>query len=147
RRPVDFEARERALGELDTFEDFGDPFDNRLKALVTRRLLLLRRTHPALFASGKYQPLEVVGEHATHVVAFERTEGGRSSWTIASRITAIAPSDGKAQWWRDTAIKLSDEDRHKDLTCHISQHRVHVDGGLIRVADALEKLPVAVLVN
>jgi len=147
RRPVDFEARERALAEADHFGDFADPFDNRLKALVTRRLLLLRRSLPHLFAGGSYEPLEVVGPRAAHIVAFARSDGERHSTTIASRVTASMPKDDKAQWWRDTAIQLPYENGQNELVCHIGRHRVRTGGGVIRAADALEKLPVAVLVN
>jgi (1->4)-alpha-D-glucan 1-alpha-D-glucosylmutase len=147
RRPVDFESRDRVLTDAEHQEDFTDPFDNRLKAVVTQRLLLLRRTEPGLFVAGSYLPAEVVGERAAHIVAFARTDGPRHVVTIASRVTAGTESANKSQWWLDTAIKLPYENVNEHLTCYIGGHQVQSDDGMIVVAHALEKLPVAVLVN
>jgi (1->4)-alpha-D-glucan 1-alpha-D-glucosylmutase len=147
RRPVDFDARERALADPGVIEEFGDPFDNRLKALVTRRLLHLRRNHPHLFAAGGYQPLEVVGAKASHIVAFARSDGDQQCVTIASRITASIASADRASWWRDTAIKMPQNTSAEDLVCHIALRRVPTRDGLVHAAHALEKLPVAVFVN
>ncbi len=150
RRQVDFEGRERVLADIDradVFDVFDDPFDHRIKALVTRRLLMLRRSRPQLFACGRYRPLDVVGERAAHVIAFERMDGDDRSVTIASRITARMDRERKAEWWRDTAIRMPELDLGIGLVCRISQHRVRGENGMIRVASALEKLPVAVLVD
>jgi (1->4)-alpha-D-glucan 1-alpha-D-glucosylmutase len=153
RRPVDFEARRRALADADPFENHGhrvalsDPFDNRIKALVTRRLLLLRRSLPNLFANGGYEPLEVTGERAMRVVAFARTHEDRLSVTIASRITGLPESRDKLSWWRDTAIQLPRKTRQIDVSCQIVRQAIQVTGGAIPVSKALEKLPVAVLVS
>jgi maltooligosyltrehalose synthase len=54
---------------------------------------------------------------------------------------------GKSDWWRDTAIKLPENNAPENLTCRIGLHHVCVRDGVIRAADALEKLPVAVLVS
>jgi (1->4)-alpha-D-glucan 1-alpha-D-glucosylmutase len=147
RRPVDFETRDRVLREADHQEDFADPFDSRLKALVTHRLLMLRRSESRLFAAGSYLPAEVVGQRAAHIVAFARTDGARHMLTIASRVTAGSESVDKSQWWLDTAIKLPYGNANEELTCCIGGRRVRSDDGMITVAQALEKLPVAVLVN
>jgi (1->4)-alpha-D-glucan 1-alpha-D-glucosylmutase len=147
RRPVDFEARDRVLDDVEQLEDFGDPFDNRLKALVTHRLLLLRRSLPGLFLAGSYEPAEVVGERATHIVAYARTDGTSRAVMIASRTVAGSFKTEKSQWWLDTAIKLPYGAERHELICCIGRHRVKSDDGLIRVAEALEKLPVAVLLS
>jgi (1->4)-alpha-D-glucan 1-alpha-D-glucosylmutase len=78
RRPVDFSARHAALGALDN-PDWnhlikGWP-DGRLKLAWTRHLLKLRNELPDVFARGDYQPLQVRGAHADHVVAFARRHG------------------------------------------------------------------------
>src|SRR5262249_52716089 len=135
------------LADEDALGDLGDPFDNRVKAQVTQRLLLLRRSLPHLFAAGDYEPLEVTGERATHIVAFARTNEDRFLVAIASRVTAGMPSGDKSSWWRDTAIKLPRKSLPNDLTCHIQHQRVQVSGGSISASKALDKLPVAVLVN
>ena len=147
RRQVDFDVRERALDDLERSDIFDDQFDHRLKALVTSRLLLLRRDRRDLFSCGCYRPLDVIGPRASHVIAFERTHGGDRSVTIASRITASIDRSNQPQWWRDTAILLPMQNEEVDLVCHVGQHRVRTERGTIRAASALEKLPVAVLVN
>src|SRR5215831_7786835 len=147
RRAVDFNARRRALADEAELGDLDDPFDSRVKAHVTQRLLLLRRSLPHLFAAGDYQPLEVTGDRAMHIVAFARTNEDRFVVTIASRVTAAMPPGDKASWWLDTAIKLPHKSLPDDLTCHIQHQRVQVSGGAICVSKALDKLPVAVLVN
>ena len=43
--------------------------------------LALRREHPDLFAAGEYQPMEVAGEAADHVIAFARRH--ENAWVIA----------------------------------------------------------------
>jgi (1->4)-alpha-D-glucan 1-alpha-D-glucosylmutase len=147
RRQVDFEARDRVMADVDGAAIFDDPFDHRLKAYVTRRLLMLRRTRPHLFSCGRYQMLDVIGARAAHVIAFERTHGGQRSVTIASRITGSMDKAEKSQWWRDTVVKVPEESAEMELVCHIGQHRVRSEGDMIPVATALGKLPVAVLVN
>ena len=101
RRPVDFEARCAALGELEAAlggagDGRPDPAsalpvarqamrtwrDGRIKLLVTRQLLHARRAAPDLFASGDYLPLEVHGRGRRHVVAFARRRG--RAWALAA---------------------------------------------------------------
>lgn len=78
RRPVDFSARHAALGTLDN-PDWNHLIkswpDGQLKLAWTRHLLKLRSELPDVFARGDYQPLQVRGAHAEHVVAFARRHG------------------------------------------------------------------------
>ncbi len=88
RRPVDYAAREACLH---------DGSDAKL-ALIAR-LLRLRRDHPALFATGSYEPVEVTGDRADHVLAFRRVAG-------AERLTCIVALRGEVEpaSWGDTAL-------------------------------------------
>jgi (1->4)-alpha-D-glucan 1-alpha-D-glucosylmutase len=147
RRPVDFDARRRTLPDTEVLEEPVDPVGNRLKAFVTRRLLVLRRSVPNLFTSGGYIPLEVTGEQASHIVAFARTEGDRCALTVVSRATGSIPDRESTQWWRDTAIILPQNIDGQDLACQFTRRRLRASDRAIRAADALEKLPVTVLVN
>jgi (1->4)-alpha-D-glucan 1-alpha-D-glucosylmutase len=78
RRPVDFSARHAALGTLDN-PDWNHLIkswpDGQLKLAWTRHLLKLRNELSDVFARGDYQPLQVRGAHADHVVAFARRHG------------------------------------------------------------------------
>ncbi len=72
RRPVAFDARARSLGATGFSEALAHWRDGRLKQLIVARALALRGQRPALFAEGSYEPLEVRGPWAEHVLAFAR---------------------------------------------------------------------------
>jgi (1->4)-alpha-D-glucan 1-alpha-D-glucosylmutase len=80
RRPVDY-ARRKAL-----LDDGTGPAKFRLIA----DLLALRRTEPALFAEGDYQPVEVDG--SDRILAFTRTAGG-TTLTVAALVRGTAIPD------------------------------------------------------
>ncbi|MBS7457333.1 malto-oligosyltrehalose synthase [Coralloluteibacterium stylophorae] len=85
RRPVDFDARERALAEAaDDSELLSRWRDGRIKQRLVARLLDLRRRAPALFARGGYRPLAVAGAQAGHVIAFARERGD-------ARVVVVVP--------------------------------------------------------
>jgi (1->4)-alpha-D-glucan 1-alpha-D-glucosylmutase len=147
RRQVDFDARDRALTSLERSDVIDGPFDHRMKAFVTRRLLLLRRTRPHLFSCGRYRPLSVIGARAAHVIAFERSYDGDRSVTIASRVTGEMDKEKRSEWWRDTIIELPDGSHDFNLVCHVGRHQLRCERGAIPASSAFEKLPVAVLVN
>ncbi|WP_347302897.1 malto-oligosyltrehalose synthase [Croceibacterium sp. TMG7-5b_MA50] len=94
RRPVDYTVREMG---------------GHWKGDVLRRLLHLRRDHPAMFTGGGYQPVEVSGAKADHVLAFRR-EGDGEALMLAFALhcsAAIMDGDGtmpSAEWWGDTRI-------------------------------------------
>ena len=122
RRPVDWERRERMLGEVErasTAEARGAllrdavraPEDGRVKLVITRALLHARRDHAALFCEGSYRPLEVTGRHAAHVVAFVREHGDERALVVAPRLTLALGSDGAAPVgarWGDTRLRVPD---------------------------------------
>ncbi|WP_139315252.1 malto-oligosyltrehalose synthase [Mongoliimonas terrestris] len=72
RRPVDFEARQAALGD-DGPED--EP-PGRAKQRLIAALLEVRRAYPDVFLKGNYTPLPVVG--ADDVIAFARRYDGEA---------------------------------------------------------------------
>jgi (1->4)-alpha-D-glucan 1-alpha-D-glucosylmutase len=89
RRPVDFDARARALDArsdpatlMETWRDGG------IKLHVLARALGLRAAFPALFLEGAYVPLKVEGALAGHVLAAMRSLGGHHAITVISRCTA-----------------------------------------------------------
>jgi (1->4)-alpha-D-glucan 1-alpha-D-glucosylmutase len=100
RRPVDFAARVVAL-ERATTPDWHAVAaawpDGAIKFALLRELLPLRNQHASLFVEGAYQPVEVVGAHRDHVVAFARVSGPDAIVVAAGR--HFAPfTDGGRQW-------------------------------------------------
>lgn len=88
RRPVDFAARSTALGELDNPDWRGlikSWPDGRLKLAWTRHLLKLRNVLADVFGQGDYQPLEVRGAHADHIIAFGRRHGRAAVIVVVGR--------------------------------------------------------------
>ncbi len=105
RRPVDFKARQRALGELEPLlaapeveplRAMREAQDPKLKLYVTARLLRLRKEHPALFA-GSYQALET----PDGLIAFTR-EGDEGSLLVvvarSSECEALRLAAPKGRW-------------------------------------------------
>ena len=96
---------------------------------MTHLALTLRRDRPELFTS--YTPLTAGGEHADHVVAFDR--GG--AVTVATRL-----STGVASGWGDTTLELPAGPWVDALTDTPHQGRV-------RLAEMLATYPVALLLR
>ena len=75
RRPVDFAARESALRQCESpdWTQLAEHWpDGRIKLAWTRHLLKLRNAQASVFTDGAYQPLEVTGRDADHIIAFAR---------------------------------------------------------------------------
>ncbi|MET0250354.1 MAG: malto-oligosyltrehalose synthase [Sphingobium sp.] len=104
RRQVDYDRRAKLLA------DGGSRADAR-KITLIRQLLRWRRAWPDLFEQGAYHSLPVTGPRADHVLAFERTHGGkRLTCAVALHMGSVLVSNkGKmpsAAWWADTQIGL-----------------------------------------
>ncbi|MGY4231437.1 (1-_4)-alpha-D-glucan 1-alpha-D-glucosylmutase [Bradyrhizobium sp. USDA 4449] len=100
RRPVDFVARSAALTSLDA-PDWNRLIkswpDGELKLAWTRHLLKLRNARADVFAQGDYQPLEVRGAHAGHVIAFARQHGRDAVIVVVGR--QFAPFTQAGREW------------------------------------------------
>ncbi|CAD0263471.1 malto-oligosyltrehalose synthase [Pseudomonas veronii] len=112
RRPVDFNARQHAL---DTPPDIGKLLfnwrDGRIKQALIAQVLALRKADPELFHRGSYTPLDVVGRHAEHVVAFCREYQGKRALVVVPRWPYRLLENGvhpqvNARVWGDTRVKL-----------------------------------------
>jgi (1->4)-alpha-D-glucan 1-alpha-D-glucosylmutase len=102
RRPVDFAARSKALAEpWDSYAELAAHWaDGRIKLALTRDLLRLRRQHPDIVQHGAYEPIEVQGIHAEHVVAFARMWQGQTMLVAVGRHFAALTNGGRA--WPDS---------------------------------------------
>lgn len=100
RRPVDFAARQAALGSLDDPDWRGlikNWPDGLIKLAWTRRLLKLRNELADVFAQGDYEPLAVRGAHADHVIAFARRHGRAAAIVAVGRQFAPFTKTGR-EW-------------------------------------------------
>lgn len=97
RRPVDLALRRtklHALADASVRDVAGDL--SAMKLWTIRRVLGLRRKHPARFAAG-YRALDAAGPHAQRVFAFAR---GEDLVTIVPRLAV------RADGFRDTTLEL-----------------------------------------
>jgi (1->4)-alpha-D-glucan 1-alpha-D-glucosylmutase len=115
RRAVDYARGRRALGESESMSPVGDITSNSFKLFVLRTALQLRAQHPALFASGTYEPLTIHGRHATHLFAFLRSSdpltassatSASSAAFTSSTITLIPRLTHTLPTWSDTTLHL-----------------------------------------
>ncbi|HEU0182111.1 MAG TPA: malto-oligosyltrehalose synthase, partial [Agromyces mariniharenae] len=130
RRPVDFDLRRRILAMLDAGALPQVGAGGAAKLLVTSRALRLRRDRPELFTG--YEPLAASGPAAEHLVAFDR--GGAIS--LATRLPVGLAARGG---WADTVVDLGSAPFVDVIT-----GRRHA-GGELRLADLLDRYPVALL--
>ena len=151
RRDVDYDARISVLADLDALDDklsrgdAVDPFDGRLKLLVTHKLLELRRREAALFIEGGYTPLDARGRRAKHVVAFARVAGDHYVVTIASRLVDQVHEADPDAWWGDTTVELPAAPAGRAWRSQIGRPEVEVEHGAVKLGSLLRTLPLAVL--
>ncbi len=102
RRPVDYGERARLVAALDRTGTAPKVDDSGAAKLhLIRSVLRLRRAHPELFGpQAAYQPLEVSGAAASHVVAFSRAD--RVVTVVPRLILGLRQVGG----WKDTTVTL-----------------------------------------
>jgi len=146
RRPVDFAARAASLGDSSVGDLMKGWRDGRIKQHMVARTLALRRRKPELFADGSYQPLEVRGEYADHVVAFARRHNSDVAITIVPRIASrLLRNDDitfKAGAWRNTVVIGVDPRARLNVLDGIE---LTVERGEIAVGSLLNQMPAALL--
>jgi (1->4)-alpha-D-glucan 1-alpha-D-glucosylmutase len=135
RRPVDYDERRRLLASgLDPATAWRDRADSGLpKLLLTQRALHLRRRLPTAFGpDSTYEPLEVRGDHADHVVAFLR-RGERGAF-----ITAV-PRLVLGGWAASAEVRVPGAEWRSELG------GAGVQGGWVSVGALFADFPVALL--
>ncbi len=156
RRPVDFEARRKALDEIrgaslsraDLARAlYGSWQDGRIKLLLTHAGLQARKQQPEVFAGGGYVALVAQGPRAENVCAFARTgPEGRMAIAVAPRLVA-GLLDGPRlppQRFAGTMLPLpvAEGTKLRDL---ITGEERDVSKGGVAVDQAFSTLPVALL--
>jgi (1->4)-alpha-D-glucan 1-alpha-D-glucosylmutase len=162
RRPVQYDERIRALDDIQgRYASLSDreslldellsrPADGRLKMHILSRALAARRGEPELFVGGEYLPLEIQGSRAGQVVAFGRRSERALSVTVVPRLAAASVGAGipaGRAFWADTAIVLPDGFEGGPLVCAFDGHQARPLRGRLPVAEALARLPAALLMG
>jgi (1->4)-alpha-D-glucan 1-alpha-D-glucosylmutase len=159
RRPVDYSQRQAYLQEiqagmesdcLSLIKDLlATKEDGRVKLFLTYQVLQARQNYLMLFQKGDYQPLEISGTFANHIVAFARTFEGQVAIAIAPRfLTPIVQPNQLplgTSMWQDTQINLPSNISTNWINV-VTQHPV-LGKTEIKVGDVLEQFPVALLIS
>jgi (1->4)-alpha-D-glucan 1-alpha-D-glucosylmutase len=139
RRPVDFAVRASALAALETPEwaSLAENWtDGRIKLGWTRHLLKLRAELAGVFAHGDYQPLEVIGPHRDHVIAFARRHGGDAAVVAVGK--SLSPLTQGGRVWPDA--------KAYDGAIVTNGYSLDgISGNELPLADAFKHLPATVL--
>jgi (1->4)-alpha-D-glucan 1-alpha-D-glucosylmutase len=139
RRPVDFAARAAALAGLETpdWTSLAPTWtDGRIKLAWTRHLLKLRAELADVFARGDYQPLEVIGPHRDHVIAFARRHGGDAAIVAVGK--SLAPLTQGGRVWPDAEV-------YDGAIVTRGYLLEGISGDELPLAEAFKTLPTAVL--
>jgi (1->4)-alpha-D-glucan 1-alpha-D-glucosylmutase len=169
RRPVDFDERRRLLAALAPIAEQAANqaaghasvavrelvaawTDGRIKMYVTHAGLALRRRDRSLFVNGAYLPLTADGEKGSHVVAFARQQAGRAALVLAPRlVVGLIGEDARlpigTEVWRDTTLAIPPGMARGEYRNVLTGEALRLDGGSIRVADALTTLPVGLWIS
>jgi (1->4)-alpha-D-glucan 1-alpha-D-glucosylmutase len=144
RRPVDFDARTRALRhQRATLTGWAS---GAVKLHMTRAGLRARRAHRALFQTGAYVPLSVAGDAA---LAFARHDGDAWAVACAPRLpTRLAP---RGRWptggavWESHALDLPAGAPTRWVNVY-SDSTIEARDDRLRIADLCADFPAALLV-
>ena len=161
RRPVDFDRRASLLDEVERNvlpagvapdsllrEWLGAPEDGRIKLYLTTCLMRARRARAELFSGRGYEPLDATGSRARHVFAFARTGSDgpvlavTSRWALTLMGGTEPPIGGHV--WGDTTLSIP-AGWPRQWTCAAGGHTVESRDESIAIGEALERLPVALL--
>jgi (1->4)-alpha-D-glucan 1-alpha-D-glucosylmutase len=170
RRPVDFDCRRRALGEVDALlamdpssrtreieKWLGHWTDGRIKLLVTAAGLRLRRDLPQVFLGGQYLPLALEVPVAAGAVAFARIAEEAPNDAvlfIAPRLFSRVAGDERqvplgGDCWKTSRLMLPPALRNRVFRDVITGAEIRPasagDSAWIFLGEAFVNLPIAIL--
>ncbi|HKJ43668.1 MAG TPA: malto-oligosyltrehalose synthase, partial [Sunxiuqinia sp.] len=119
------------------------PIDGQVKQWITWLTLQERSQSENLFLKGNYQPLNVSGDNATHVIAFYR-HYRTEHLVIALPLNTARLSEG--QDWGNTSVEFPDE-APEQWENRLTKTMVEITTGTLQVDSLFEILPFAVLRN
>ena len=159
RRPVDFKQRQTYLNRLQKAKKSGvlslitkllqQKEDGQIKLFLIMQALQARAQYAETFQSGKYIPLEVVGELKEHIIAFARSDQKHTLITVVPRfVTSLMqpPELPLGKVWGETKLQLP---LNAPLIWHdaITEQKLSSDGGSLPISDILQYFPVALLTS
>ena len=150
RRPVDYKLRAEMLSCLSsrTAEQFlKDWPDGRIKMFLTQRALQFRAEHAELFRRGNYVPLRANGTFADCCVAFARQLESQRIIVIAPRLSSRVGFPPIGDRWKDTMIELPEGFPLERWQQIFTGQELWIKARQLRLADAMAKLPFAILAN
>jgi (1->4)-alpha-D-glucan 1-alpha-D-glucosylmutase len=149
RRPVDFDTRQAMAASIRGWKPealLADWTAGTPKLALLIAGLSSRNAHPALFESGDYVPLQVLGQRAEHVVAFARVwEDSVATVVLPRFVVGLSAQDlpfVPTTAWGDTVVLLPEVIRRRRMYDIVTAATHSTDGRLI-VSDALARFPVA----
>jgi (1->4)-alpha-D-glucan 1-alpha-D-glucosylmutase len=159
RSPVDFEERWRLLAEIKARaaadqaalvrELLQTREDGRIKLFLILMGLRARNEYGEVFLRGRYRPLEIVGSHRNHCIAYAREAGEVRIVTIAPRFLVSLVREGEdplgMNIWQDTRIPL--ERGFSRPWRNTLTGEVLPAGDSLVVGEMLQSFPVALLVT
>jgi len=156
RRPVDFEARLKALETPASPQELVQNWrTGHVKQAVVRHVLQYRKDHADLFATGTYQPLSVSGPGERHVVAYARQMQDRCVLVIVPRLFGGLPDASgseplampliPAADWGNTAITLPDALAGRTLHSVFDGKVIDALSNTLALREVLSVFPVAML--
>ena len=166
RRPVNFERRRDALANFERLGEQPDPSivdslvktieDGVLKLYLIWRTLALRKQHPELFGEGDYVPLTIQGARSDHVVSFSRKFKNTNVIVMVPFLVSSLLNNGEtapigARVWQDTEVVIPScpcSASYRNAFTGKMLHTAQYEGyGTIRLAEALQQFPAALLVS
>ena len=152
RRPVDVELRQHLLDSSASAAQLLQNWRNgAIKQALIAYTLGVRANCPQLFSRGRYIPLTVTGTQAGHVLAFARQWEDQLAIVVIARLSAqaiqkSAPSINPASFWQETSLELPFDGIDLKLKGLFAAPVVTTNKTL-RVGDALNTLPVTLMIN
>lgn len=141
RRPVDYMLRAALLERLDV-PDWSELVSNwpdgRLKLAWTRELLKWRGLFPDLFCKGDYIPLEVLGRHRDHVIAFARRHHRTCAVVAVGRMLGQFTDQGR------TWLQTGNLDAKIDVSGLVEKGTA-LSSGYLPVASIIKILPAGIM--
>ena len=146
RRPVNMLARRSALQQPSSSTK-ADDTNLQGKQQLIRKALEARQKNPDLFCGGEYVPLEVLGQHSRHVLAFARRSGTALAVTVTLRHPAqlFAAFPGGSVDWLNTSITLA-AGFPGGWRNALTGTELQTSEGALRLADVLPEATVALLI-
>jgi (1->4)-alpha-D-glucan 1-alpha-D-glucosylmutase len=155
RRPVDYQKRMELLQEIQAKSSQGilqlikkllkTKENGKIKLFLIYQLLKARNKHLKIFQNGDYQPIEVTGKYANHIIAFARNYSDKTIIAIAPRFLTTVIKPGQLplgiEVWQDTDLSIPNKNWHNLID------NQKIAGENLAVGDILQNFPVALLIG